>query len=603
MKYIKNLLILFLAVALLAGCKKFFDQVPDDTLSLHETFKNRSTAEKFLANIYTYIPREHTQRFVGNRNSGPWTGASDEAEYLWGFVESNNMNTGSWDAGSGFTKSFWRDYYKAIRSATIFIANVDKVSVDITDAQKRQYKAEARALRAIYYYYLLRIYGPVIILGDKEIPVDAELSSLQLPRNSVDECVNFIVSQLDEAAADLPVKPLNSDNQARITRPVAQAIKAQTLLYAASPLLNGNTDFASLKNKDGKQLIPQSYDASKWQKAAAAYKSFIDLYVPGTFNLYKEYNQDGSYNPYLSCRDVILNDWNKEIIFGRPDDDNARNYEVTPYHNGYASEVRGSGGLGATQRIVDAFFMNNGKPITDATSGYATSGTSLFQAPDDNQPMEVYNEWVNREPRFYVNITYDNRTWLNKNSGTAITRLYFKGNSGKGTSNDYCPTGYIVRKGATTNDWHRGNSVVILVRLANIYLDYVEALNESDPGNPDILKYLNLIRERAGIPSYGNGVSDIPVPGSQSDMRDAIRHERQVELCFENVRYFDTRRWKIAEQTDNGPAIGLDIDSPLPGFYNKKPFENRIFTKRNYFFPIPVEDVGNDSQLMQNIGW
>lgn len=603
MKYIKNLFILFLTVASLTGCTKFFDQVPDDTLSLDETFKNRSTAEKFLANIYTFIPREHTQRFVGNRNSGPWTGASDEAEYLWGFVESNNMNTGSWDAGSGFTKSFWRDYYKAIRSATIFIANVDRVSVDITDAQKRQYKAEARALRAIYYYYLLRIYGPVVILGDEQIPVDAELSSLQLARNSVDECVDFIVSQLDEAGADLPVTPLNSNNQARITRPVAQAIKAQTLLYAASPLLNGNTDFASLKNKDGKQLIPQSYDPSKWQKAASVYKEFINSYVPGTFDLYKVYNQDGSYNPYLSCRDVILTEWNKETIFGRSDDDNARNYEVTPYHNGYASEVRGSGGLGATQRMVDAFFMNNGRPITDPTSGYVTSGTSLFQAPDDNEPMEVYNQWVNREPRFYVNITYDNRTWLNKNSGTAITRLYFRGNSGKGTSNDYCPTGYIVRKGATTNDWHQGNSVVILVRLANIYLDYIEALNESNPGDPDILKYLNLIRERGGIPLYGDGASEVPRPNSQSAMRDAIRHERQVELCFENVRYFDTRRWKIAEQTDNGPTMGLDIDSPLPEFYNKKPFENRIFTKRNYFFPIPVEDVGNNSELVQNIGW
>ncbi|HRN55829.1 MAG TPA: RagB/SusD family nutrient uptake outer membrane protein, partial [Agriterribacter sp.] len=148
----------------------------------------------------------------------------------------------------------------------------------------------------------------------------------------------------------------------------------------------------------------------------------------------------------------------------------------------------------------------------------------------------------------YVNITYDNRKWLNTNSGEAITRLYFKGNSGKGTSNDYCPTGYIVRKGATLKDWHQGNSVVILLRLANIYLDYAEALNEANPGDPDILKYVNLIRERAGIPQYGS--PDLEAPASQAAMRDAIRREKQVELCFENVRYFDTRRWKIAPQTD-----------------------------------------------------
>ncbi len=130
-----------------------------------------------------------------------------------------------------------------------------------------------------------------------------------------------------------------------------------------------------------------------------------------------------------------------------------------------------------------------------------------------------------QEPRFYVNITYDNRRWLNTNSGEAITRLYFQGNSGKGTSNDYCPTGYVVRKGATTKDWHQGNSVIILLRLANIYLDYAEALNESNPNDPDILKYLNLIRERAGIPLYGS--ANLPAPANQAAMREAIRQENR----------------------------------------------------------------------------
>ncbi len=601
MKHLNIVLSLLCLCFITTGCKKYLDQVPDDRLTLEETFKNRSTAERFLASAYAFIPREHTQRFVGNYNSGPWTGAADEAEYLWGFVESNQMNIGSWDVSSGFTKAFWRDYYKGIRIATFFISNIDNVTVDISDAQKSQYKAEARALRAIYYYYLMRIYGPVVILGDDVTPVDAPLSDIQLPRSSVDECVDFITAQLDEAAAALPVRSLNDANIARITKPIAMAVKAQALLFAASPIFNGNTDLANLKNKDGKQLIPQTNDASKWQKAAAAYKDFITEFVPGIFDLYKVTNSNGSINPYLSCRDAILVDWNKETIFGRPDDDNARNYEVTPYHNGYASEVRGSGGLGATQKQVDAFFMTNGKPITDPTSGYLTSGTSMFQAPDDNATREVFNEWVNREPRFYVNITYDNRTFLNKNSGEAITRLYFKGNSGKGTSNDYCPTGYIVRKGAQTRDWHQGNSVVILIRLANIYLDYVEALNEASPGNADILIYLNLIRERAGITQYGS--PGLPAPADQATMRAAIRQERQVELCFENVRYFDTRRWKIAEQTDGGPAIGLDIDAALPGFYNKKAFETRVFNKRHYFFPIPEEDVNNDAELVQNPGW
>ena len=592
---------LLLLACTISGCKKFLDQVPDDRLTLDETFRNRSTAEKFLANIYSFIPREWSQRFVGNSNSGPWTGASDEAEYLWGFVESNPMNIGSWDAGSGFTKNFWRDFYRGIRSATIFIANIDKVTIDINDEQKRRYKAEARALRAMYYFYLIRMYGPVVILGDDVIAVDAPASEINLPRNSMDECVEFIASQLQMASADLPVTQVADDNIGRLTKGAALSFRARAFLLNASPLFNGNTDYAALKNADGKQLISQTYSEAKWATASAAYKQFINDFVPGTYRLFRKNDANGNYSPYLSLRDVILEPWNSEAIFSRTEDENARGYEVTPYHDGYASEVRGSGGLGATQRIVDAYFMANGRPITDPASGYVATGTSMFRAFDDDKDREVFNQWVNREPRFYVNITYDNRKWLNTNSGEVVTRLYFRGNSGKGISNDYSPTGYVVRKGAKLTDWRSGRGVILQYRLANLFLDYIEALNEHDPANSDILLYLNMIRERAGIPGYGQ--SGLAIPQGKEAMRLAIRHERQVELSFENVRYFDTRRWKIAEVTDNGPAMALDIDAPLPGFYNKKAFETRVFNKRHYFFPIPEEDVNNNPALVQNPGW
>ncbi len=599
---LKHIPIILIALsAFFAGCKKFLDQVPDDRLTLEETFRNRSTAEKYLSNVYSFIPREWSQRFVGNSNSGPWTGAADEAEYLWGFVESNPMNIGSWDAGSGFTKAFWRDYYRGIRSATIFIANIDKVNIDINEEQKKRYKAEARALRAMYYFYLTRIYGPVVLLGDAVIPVDAPASEINLPRSSMDECVEFIVSELELAAADLPVRSSNDNNIARITKGVALSFKARALLQAASPLYNGNTDYAALKNADGKQLISQAYDENKWKRAADAYKAFIDEFVPGTYQLYRKNDGNGNFSPFLSVRDVILDPWNSEVIFARTDDENARGYEVTPYHDGYASEVRGSGGLGATQSIVDAYFMANGRAINDPASGYVETGTSQFRAPEDDQEREVFNQWVNREPRFYANITYDNRKWLNTNSGEVVTRLYYRGNSGKGISNDFSPTGYVVRKGAKTSDWRAGLGVQVHYRLANLYLDYIEALNEYNPTHADILVYLNMIRERAGISKYGE--NGLEIPAGKDEMREAIRHERQVELSFENVRYFDTRRWKIAEVTDNGPAMALDIDSPLPGFYNKKAFETRVFNKRHYFFPIPEEDVNNNPLLVQNTGW
>jgi starch-binding outer membrane protein, SusD/RagB family len=597
-KYILPVMLMLVSTT---ACKKFLDQVPDDRLTLEEAFRNRNTAERFLANVYNFIPREWSQRFVGNSNSGPWTGASDEGEYLWGFVSSNSMNNGSWDASSGFTKNFWRDFYRGIRSATIFMANVDKVTSDMTDEMKVRYKAEARALRAMFYFYLTRIYGPVVLLGDAVIPVDAPATDLRFPRSSMDECVEFIVSELELAAADLPVRPVNDQNYARLTKGVALSFKCRALLQAASPLYNGNTDYANLKNDDGKQLISQTYDENKWKRAADAYKAFIDQFIPSVYNLYRKNDANNVYSPFLTLRDVMLDQWNVEVIFGRPEDENARNYEVTPYHQSYSSEVQGSGGLGATQRIVDAYFMANGRDINDPLSGYVASGTSMFQAPDDDQAREVYNQWVGREPRFYVNITYDNRKWLNTNTGVVVTRLYWRGNSGKGISNDYSPTGYVVRKGAKLTDWRNGLGVIVQYRVANLFLDYIEALNEYNPGSGDILHYLNLIRERAGIPAYGTGGLD--VPADKNAMREAIRRERQVELSFENVRYFDTRRWKIAEVTDNGPAMALNLDATLPAFYEKRAFETRVFGKRHYFFPIPEEDVNNNPLLVQNPGW
>jgi len=600
-KYIYIIVVSCLTLA--TSCKKgFLDQVPNDRLTLEETFSNRSTAEKFLANIYNNIPDEFGQRNPGGgRNAGLWTGGSDEADFVWGFVQSNPMNIGSWDANTGFVGDFWNNYYKGIRSASFFISNIDKVEKDITPQLKVQYKAEARALRAMFYFYLMRLYGPVIVLGETVVEPDAPADQVQLPRNSFDECTDYVISELDQAAADLPTIPTSDDNYGRITKGIALAFKSQTLLLAASPLFNGNTDLAALKNKDGKQLISQNVDLNKWKKAADSYKAFLTEFVPGTYNLFRKNDASGAFDPYLSCRDVFLTDWNSEVILARPESSiGSRQYEMTPYHSGKNSESRGSGGLGATQNQVDAFFTANGRSIDDPNSGYVKSGFSITATKYTK--AGIYNQWVNREPRFYVDITYNGSTWLNTNNGEIITELYNHGNSGSATGGgDHSTTGYIVRKAMGLGKWDIGNRTDILYRLANIYLDYAEALNEAEPGNADVLKYVNLIRERAGIPQYGS--AELPAPADQRAMRDAIRKERRVELAFENVRYFDTRRWKIAEQTDNGPIYGLNINEDLPNFLNVVPFETRVFEKRHYLWPIPSKDVNVDTFLVQNPGW
>jgi len=586
-----------------SSCAKYLDQVPEQSLDIEKTFSTMPLAEQFLANVYDAVPNEYRQRDPSQQNAGVWTCGSDEAEFTWGDEFANNINNASYDASSGVTGAYWTNYYRGIRAASVFLQNADKISVIGSSRDKIvKHKAEARALRAIYYFYLMRIYGPVVLMGEEPVAVDA---NLQIPRSSYDECTAYVVSELAKAADDLPAVWDNSVVDAgRITKGVCLAIRAQALMYAASPLFNGNTDYAALKNKDGKQLISQTFDANKWKIASDAYRDFMTQFVPSVYELNIDMN-NGVIDPYMSFKNAIIKDWTKESIFVRVSNSvGPWQYALVPHHDGApgGNESQGGAAIDPTQEMVDAFFTANGRSIDDPQSGYVTSGTTLFQAPLDTKARDTYNQWVNREPRFYVSITYNNSMWLNTQNGEIITQLYYNGNSGHATTqSDYSKTGYIARKAMGFSKWDINNRVLTLIRLAEVYLNYAECLNESQPGNADIMKYINLIRTRAGIPTYGS--ADLPAPTNQADVREAIRKERRVELAFENNRFFDVRRWKIAEQTDNAPMHGLSYDSNMPGFLNVRVFENRVFTKQHYLFPIPSGDVNNDKQLVQNTGW
>lgn len=595
-----------LAILSLGSCKKYLSQVPDDQITVDKIFTSRLNTEAFLANVYHSLPNEIAQRYNGTDNSGLWTAASDEAKYKWDFNYCNQMNLGTWNSSDGSVATYWNNYYQAIRNATFFMQNIDGANPrELDDNTKKVYKAEARGLRALYYFFLLRTYGPVPIIGDKVLDINAPVSDLRLSRSTFDQGIDYVVSELD-AVADVVPTDIAEAQLGRISKGVCKAYKVEALLLKASPLYNGNTDFASLKNADGTNLISQTYDVNKWTAAATAAKAFIDEFVPTTYDLYTQTDADPFIAAYKSCRYVMTTDWNKEWIFARSKSGNYLQYDRTPKHVGspYSGDAyQGGGACGATQTMVDAYFMANGRSIDDAQSGYVASGFSDFKAPFDTKLRSTYNQWVNREPRFYVGITYNNSLWLNQQNGSEIvTNFFYNGNSGLSQSlSDVTPTGYIPRKNVAANGNGRG---ALLLRLANIYLDYAEALNESNPGASDILKYLNLIRNRAGVPQYGTGTGALPVPADKDAMRLAIQKERRVELAFENVRFFDTRRWKIAEKTDGGPFYGMDMTKNDNSFYTKTLLETRVFRKeRDYLFPIPYNEVLRDNNIVQNPGW
>jgi hypothetical protein len=588
---------------LLGSCKKYLNTVPNDVLTIDDIFTSKVNVDAYLANIYSSLPDELTQRFANYGNSGVWTGASDEGKYNWDFVYDNQMNLSTWSNTDGTVETYWANYYQAIRNATDFINRIDGANpTQLTPSLKTVYKAEARGLRALYYFYLLRMFGPVVIVGNNLISADASANAIAMPRAPFDSCINYVVAQFDSAALDLPVNPSSASQYGRMTQGIVKAYEAEALLLDASPLYNGNTDYSGFKNLNGSQLISQTYDVGKWAAAASAAKAFISTFVPGTYSLYVEANADPFMQAYLSCKDVMLTDWNQEWIFARSNSGSFMRYDQTPKHVGAPQDQQGAGAKGATQTMVDAFAMANGKPIDDPTSGYISSGFSAFQSPDDYKPRNIYNQWVGREARFYVNITYDSAFWLYQDNGypDVITSYEFSGNSGRSQStSDVSPTGYSLRKNTAANE--NNNRGALLLRLANIYLDYAEALNESDPTNPDILTYVNLIRERADVPDYGS--TNIPAPVGQSAMRAAIWSERRVELANENVRYFDTRRWKIAPETDAGPFYGMNMTANGAAFFQKTLVETRVFKQRDYFFPIPNAEILKDNLLVQNPGW
>jgi hypothetical protein len=587
---------LFILIVI-SGCgKDFLNQVPDDRLTLDLVFQNQQYSEEFLANVYSYI-RDESDR----KDAVPFDGLSDDFDIPYPESVIYIINQGNWTAGSGYHQ-YWTPYYRGIRSATYFMENIGKNQAIIQQANGaaliKQYTAEARFLRAFFYFNLLRQYGPCVLLGDKLIPTDLTKDNdlMQLPRNSYEECVNYINSELDIAAADLPLYPKqqNVRDYGRATKAMCMAVKSRMLLYAASPQFNGNTDYASLKNKDGKQLISQRYDKEKWKAAADAAKAIIDLNV---FSLYKVYDGAGAIDPFLSCRDVLLEPWNTEVILAR-NSNGLSTYEklCTP------RSINGWPGNSITQSLVDEFEMANGLSRDAQNSGYTETGFST--ADGKYTRAGTFNMYVNREPRFYLNVGYSGSIWPYVGEGEKVMEFYYTGSSGKLGARDIPKYGYTTFKNVHPNSNVRLGQYVtrplILYRYAEVLLSYVEALNEYSPGHADILKYLNMIRERAGLPGVSAGLN-------QSDMRKKIHHERRIELAVENLRYFDIRRWKISREVNSGAMYGMNMDAGTslqdPNFFKRTLMGTRAYSSSYDLFPIPQSEIDRDPNLVQNPGW
>lgn len=650
--------IFLIQLVFFSGCSDFLDKLPDDMKTDEMVWSSRVEVEKYLANVYATIPGHRLHQ------DDPWLGMSDEIDLSWTVYPTYGLNFGNWTPSLNYYHGFYEKLYRAIRASFVFENNVDKCA-ELSEDLKIQYKAESKFLRGYYYWLLLRQWGPFVLIKELQ-PNDADFANMG--RTPFDDCVDYIVEMMDEAEKDLPLHWQN--NTTWLGKPnkiVCKSVKSTVLTFAASPQWNGNLEYANFKNPDGTPLVNITYDESKWERAARASREVINISEnspEANLRLYKNSeNGDGAFNPYKSCVDVHLKKWNSEVIWGKYSvgNTNAWMIHTTP-------GPKTLGGVGPTQRLVDAFLMENGKTIDDPTSGYVESGFATSPNPHwnpneravgteegrkqmiaDIRECEAWGHWegdwnmyANREPRFYASILYNRRVIpqipddINKRNfynsegqkdGYARAELYYGGVSRQsGSYTFFSRTGYLAQKRVDpmANMYDRAypqDYMDVFIRYAQILLDYIEALNEYDPSNADIRKYWDMIRERAGVPSAF--VSNPEISGDKELQREFILRERQIELCMEGDRYFTSRRRWLAHTVDEDGTVdnrrwgdggrmwGMAIsagdaasnDFSFTGFYERIPFETRVFKREFYLFPIPENEINKSYNLAQNPWW
>jgi hypothetical protein len=619
-------------------------------------------SRRFQRAIYLTMPNYSDYAAAASGGLGnPWASMSDEL--------SNNANGTLQNIGTQGYTSFsaashrWQALYKTIRTASIYIRDAKIIGKAgdpdfISETELKSLKAECYFFRAYSYYLLLEQYGPVPVVDEI---ANASDPNSDYERNSVDEVLAAIESDLAIAITDLdPTRNsttvASGFEESRLAIPtigVALAVRAKALVLAASPLYNGGyAEGMDLTNHDGKKLFP-AYDANKWVKAKSALKDLLTYADTGNYQLYKSANNDPSLNIY-----ELFQKYNKEIIWGNPTQ-SWGTVEAAETPRDITVVAGGSTGstLGVTQEMVNAFFMNNGLAINDAGATYVDTGFTNVVNPATRfvkngvtiymTDSNILKAYANREPRFYAAVTYQGKSWHDVVSnpslqGTTaatskVTKVLFArdvpsskapaplpGYGGIANNDNrlggFPKTGYLCYKNCNRTVHPTVPSGIrsvyrpsIIFRLADFYLLYAEVLNEINPGDSDIAKYLDLVRERAGIPGYvamqANGTKT-GVIGNKNAMRNAIIAERRVELFTEGQRYFDVRRWMIADKPEGmqgGLFTGMNMDGNANNltFFQKTTIDNapRKFDRAMYLYPIQLSEITNSRKLVQNPGW
>lgn len=581
--YIKYLTIGLMATTMLASCADILDKKPLTEISDNDLWSDPALLKAFVNSRYNQVGVNGAESMQSS--------IVDETELTWlrGCETHNFARVSPTDLGRmngawwGWDNRSWSTKWTNISNCNIFFERVDNVGFT-DEAEKTKLVGQVRFIRAFEYWDLIARWGAMPIIT-KSFSINDREEIVGQKRNTYKECIDFLVSELDQAAKELPAN-WSGDDYGRATSVAALALKSRILLYAASPLMNED-----VKIPEVGYTTPEP---DRWQKAAKAATEALDAAQNAGYELYN-LNGDPSKNYQLIFMDNTAA--NKETLFARMGTSSAEGESISScdqYNNpnGYG----GWGGNCPLQELVDAYEV-----VKDGVA-------SKF---DWNNPEEKANPYANRDPRFYATILYDGAKWMTRNvetyfdvdnNGTII-------GGGKDTKygNDSwnaSPTGYNMKKfmdeGYALNSWNFCARNWIHLRMAELYLNKAEALYNigDEEGAREALKP---VRERAGMPA---------VTATGADLLEAIKHERRIEFAFEEHRYFDVRRWKEAPKYFGSTVHAITIKKYPDG---KKTYEvdklrsdvggDRKWDDKMYWLPITKSEMDKNPNLVQNPGY
>lgn len=558
----------------------FLDKDPSNELTEEQVFDDWNTTKQFHFDTYNFL------RHGACRINSSWMDAATdlaETSYSSGGVRTS-FNIGNYYGSAGVSEltATWEHYYRGIRKCNMVLTRIDDVpkapdlSNEKYETDKLNYKSEARFLRAWFYWELFLRYGPIPIVTEVLDP-NGDLLSNYTTRPTVKAfVVDFVLPELEQCEAGLMSYEdgVKAANAGRICQPMARALYSRVMLYMASERFSSESGIT-------------------WIEAAGAANSFITEYG-SKYALFQDASGKTAYTNAILR--TTYEGQNKEVIFFRNDVRIGWSaiYQDTPVGEG------GNGGLCPSQNLVDMYDMANGSsPFSD----YDLTGAPVYNG--DGTPVVIsasgYNDatpWSNRDPRLSATVLYHGVSW-----GNGVINVV-KGQRDNPVGNaNATPTGYYVRKYIPENILsavHTGSAYRnwIIIRYAEILLNYAEAMNEENGPSQEVYNALNLVRHRAGI--TGNVEDRADLTASKDAMRRFIRKERTVELAFEDHRAWDVRRWNVAVEALARPIYGVDVTAG--GVISRKIAQERVFEDKMYLYPIPEGEVWK-TDIENNPGW